>query len=284
MLKPKFKEGTALTIDKCVEISLPEDDPDAMLAICQTMHAQCYKGIPDLRNLYETCDKYDTTGVMAPLAQMWIQDSMNKLRGPDCEDDLHLLLDVAIGFRLRRLVSRIGRELVKQALTPIHDLGSLDVADHSVLTAQLEIKRTYVKNTLYQTREEAIERLHHLAFGPDDYCPVDCALPGTLLSSFLGDLRSAGLWPHRAFNTNNIKNICQKMNDVEVYSVPMYHHTCKTSSECIEVENEPWADVRVCLKEATAKATEALREFACVVDERGRIVGFEDGQEGQMEW
>ena len=74
MLGRHFKEGRALTFGE-IEIPLPDDETECMLAICKVMHMQhsASQLDTDWLRLYELSDKYDVVTSMAPVAQVWMR-------------------------------------------------------------------------------------------------------------------------------------------------------------------------------------------------------------------
>jgi len=126
MLKPHFREGTALATNKSVEISLPDDDGETMLALCRCMHAQTYSSIPDLRELYQICDKYDVVAYMAPMAQFWLRSRIHEPQKVLANKLLHGFLDIAIGFRAKHLAGKIARGLITDSSESLDEFDASD--------------------------------------------------------------------------------------------------------------------------------------------------------------
>ena len=80
MLSPKFAEGQALRNATSLEtppISLPDDDPEAMIWLCKALHftkdLTADISLSLLKNLATVCDKYDLVGTLYPWSHVWLQ-------------------------------------------------------------------------------------------------------------------------------------------------------------------------------------------------------------------
>lgn len=84
MLDPHFKEGTTLATSSSVEIPLPEDNFEAMTTLCRILH-QRYAALeskPDPKNILAIStlvDKYDCAEAVAPIAQCWVGEYLDRL-------------------------------------------------------------------------------------------------------------------------------------------------------------------------------------------------------------
>ncbi|EME41293.1 hypothetical protein DOTSEDRAFT_108293, partial [Dothistroma septosporum NZE10] len=105
LFEPKFEEGIALASDKSLDITLPEDDPDAMESICNVLHLRNDEaGISTTdhramtaRQVLEIavfCDKYNCQTAMAAAATCWLLSCESSR-----SEDLHMLITAAYRFQ-----------------------------------------------------------------------------------------------------------------------------------------------------------------------------------------
>jgi hypothetical protein len=79
MLGPRFREGTALRTQSHPDISLEEENRDAMDAMDTILRYLHFRGheVPiekepsEIAALVVQCDKYDLTNAMSPVVQLW---------------------------------------------------------------------------------------------------------------------------------------------------------------------------------------------------------------------
>jgi len=79
LLSPRFREGTDLTLTGTVETPLPDDDPDAMIVICNILHLRndevAISGttVEQLLTIATWTDKYDCSRAMRHATELWIR-------------------------------------------------------------------------------------------------------------------------------------------------------------------------------------------------------------------
>lgn len=80
MLSPNFAEGQALlnaTSPETSSISLPDDDPEAMIWLCNALHFKqnltADISLSLLKKMATVCDKYDLVGTLYPWSHVWLQ-------------------------------------------------------------------------------------------------------------------------------------------------------------------------------------------------------------------
>lgn len=83
MLDPHFKEGMTLATSSSVEIPLPDDDFRAMTTLCRVLHLRTatVESKPDAEHILAIStlvDKYDCAEAVAPIAQCWIGEHLNR--------------------------------------------------------------------------------------------------------------------------------------------------------------------------------------------------------------
>ena len=90
MLSPKFAEGQALlktTSPQTVSISLPDNDPEAMVWLCQALHfnKSCNIDIDFslLGELAILCNNYDFVDALKPWSRAWMQKWPGSFHGLD---------------------------------------------------------------------------------------------------------------------------------------------------------------------------------------------------------
>lgn len=96
----RFLEGTALSPSNPPEISLPEDDPEAVTMFCHLVHFREYHGkqpapsFDQLMNMALFCDKYDAGLALNPWSEVWLHSQL----APESSTDYRNLLALAYAF------------------------------------------------------------------------------------------------------------------------------------------------------------------------------------------
>ena len=116
MLKPRFKEGSALAVTtNAVEIPLPDDNARAMTIICQVMHLRndlvhevANDSTAMVLRVAELSDKYDCTIALEPTVRHWLACSVKVLSTTERQD----LLTAAYYFGNGVAFADIGRSLL----------------------------------------------------------------------------------------------------------------------------------------------------------------------------
>lgn len=88
LLSPRFKEGNSLSDSTGVpQIPFPEDNPEAMEWLCQTLHFKTKVtdevSFPLVKNLAVLCDKYDLFIALGPWSQYWMHTWRGSVDGVD---------------------------------------------------------------------------------------------------------------------------------------------------------------------------------------------------------
>jgi len=119
----QFKERAALSArtstSEPLELSLPDDDPQALVVILRVIHLQ-YDWVPpslDENQLYKvaiTCDKYD----MRQSLEVWLAKWVSPLvESPDYPVSGDKWLFIAYAFARKDLFSRLTKDLILQCQT-----------------------------------------------------------------------------------------------------------------------------------------------------------------------
>ena len=100
LLSPKFSEGVTLSHAKDVhEIKLEDDDPEAMLLICHTIHLGHHipRRVPIdlLEKVALLCDKYDLAKALSGWSERWL---LGHITGTNTEDTLITLVCLSYIF------------------------------------------------------------------------------------------------------------------------------------------------------------------------------------------
>lgn len=114
LLGPKYAEGQKLSSKGSVEISLPEDDPEALTTILCVLHGRndrVPEEIPgdDLCEIATLCDKYD---LFIPL-KFAIQQWLNARRLVNEPSEIWLLMSAAYWFRHEKVFAKATHDLIK---------------------------------------------------------------------------------------------------------------------------------------------------------------------------
>jgi hypothetical protein len=117
MLGPHFSESNTLAASSGVEIPLPDDDPDAMEAICLALHMRngdtpAIMTVHDLIEVLKLCDKYDVFVATRPVINLWLDAC------PDYSidyDRAHELMIAAFHLKLWKAVNRFGIIMAQKA-------------------------------------------------------------------------------------------------------------------------------------------------------------------------
>ena len=122
MLGTHFAEGQSLS-DKSslgnsvvspTEIALPEDDPEAMILFCDTIHYKRYAtpdiAIPLLAKMASLSDKYDSSLALSSSSEVWLSNFQGSKEGENCFAEM-LWISYALGNH--RAFSRISRGMTR---------------------------------------------------------------------------------------------------------------------------------------------------------------------------
>ncbi|KAK5734723.1 hypothetical protein LTR17_008653 [Elasticomyces elasticus] len=114
MLGPHFKEGRQLASSAiAIGITLPDDDPEAMIMLCRALHLQLV-AMPEvltpaaLLALSVVTDKYDCRGTLRFASEIWIRNAL-PMAAPL---DLINLLIAAYMFQQAKVFNAVGREVI----------------------------------------------------------------------------------------------------------------------------------------------------------------------------
>ncbi|KAL6715638.1 hypothetical protein ACLMJK_006599 [Lecanora helva] len=75
MLGPKYAEGNTLSTTGSLELTLPEDDPEAMVWVCNIVHLKqsfTHISVALMEKIAVTCDKYDMSGALSVWGEAWL--------------------------------------------------------------------------------------------------------------------------------------------------------------------------------------------------------------------
>ena len=142
MLKLEFREGQDLAESRTVEIPLPDDDPEAMLALCQVLHHRT----SDMAALTSDrllaiallSDKYDCAGALQVFSSYWLREQSLGAS----QNDRQRLLTAAYLFRNSAQFVRCALDLI------IHSTEAVESASStSLCSVTRRSSRTRVSNT-----------------------------------------------------------------------------------------------------------------------------------------
>lgn len=137
MLGPRFREGQRTEAGALDPISLPDDDAEAMTALCQILHFSydalpARPSLPLFKDLAVLCDKYDCVAPLRFVAETWLV----MCEASASIEDLEVLLFVSFVFgRAQRFTGLSGR-LVREFsgnLEHLATLGGFDAVPEELL-------------------------------------------------------------------------------------------------------------------------------------------------------
>jgi hypothetical protein len=111
MLNGKFREAAPTT----TEISLPDDDPEAMRVMLLIAHLK-FKDLPEtllLHELFEVavvCDKYDMADVFKPFFDKYSKQSLDKAQKVGSEEWVHIAWTFNLEHVLRKVIGTLALE------------------------------------------------------------------------------------------------------------------------------------------------------------------------------
>ena len=123
MLGPRFAEGQSLLKEgslgnsavSLTEVPLPDDDPEAMILFCDTIHfikhATRDIGYPLLAKMASLSDKYDCSLALSSVSDIWLSNFNGSKEGESCYVKL-LWLSYALGNHCA--FSRISTEMIRK--------------------------------------------------------------------------------------------------------------------------------------------------------------------------
>ena len=123
MLGPHFAEGQSL-LEKCslgnsaacpTEVTLPDDDPEAMILFCDTIHFTRYAtrdiAYPLLAKMASLSDKYDCSLALSSVSDIWLSN----FRGPEEGESWYVrMLWISYALGNHRAFSRISQEMIRE--------------------------------------------------------------------------------------------------------------------------------------------------------------------------
>ena len=122
MLGPHFAEGQALlkkdspekSAESPTEITLPDDDPEAMVLFCDTIHFKRHAtpdiAFPLLAKMASLSEKYDCSLVLSSASEVWLSNLKGTKEGESCFVKM-LCISYALGNH--RAFARISREMIR---------------------------------------------------------------------------------------------------------------------------------------------------------------------------
>ncbi|CZT16205.1 uncharacterized protein RCC_02047 [Ramularia collo-cygni] len=197
MFGPHFKEGKALAENGTVEISLPEDDPQAMITMCKVMHISpdIMAKVPnykELEHLAELADKYDTVSALGPATYLWISKALPQSR---MQGRIGLMA-VAYAFDHAELFDRVGHAIVMDAAAPA--AWGVGGPEHMVpVFLKLEVLRSRLIQKIGKAIDDVISPEVSNGDGVDSSfkgrCGCDAQTKRVL--ALVRQLRRSRLWP-----------------------------------------------------------------------------------------
>ena len=121
MLCTHFAEGQSLlekgslgnTAVSPTEVTLPDDDPEAMILFCDTIHYKKHAtpdiAFPLLAKIASLSDKYDSSLALSPVSEVWLSNFKGSKEGEGCFAQM-LWISYALGNH--RAFSRISRKMI----------------------------------------------------------------------------------------------------------------------------------------------------------------------------
>ncbi len=122
MLGPHFAEGQSLlekgslenSAVSPTEVTLPDDDPEAMILFCDTIHFKRHAtpdiAFPLLEKMASLSDKYDASLALSSESEVWLSNFKGSKEGESCFVKM-LCISYALGNH--RAFSRISREMTR---------------------------------------------------------------------------------------------------------------------------------------------------------------------------
>ena len=123
MLGPRFMEGQSLlgkgslrnSAVSPTELRLPDDDPEAMILFCDTIHFTKHAtrniGYPLLAKVASLSDKYDCSLALSSVSDIWLSNFKGSKKGESCYVRM-LWLSYALGNHCA--FSRISTEMIRE--------------------------------------------------------------------------------------------------------------------------------------------------------------------------
>ena len=122
MLGPHFAEGQSLlekgSLEKSAvsptEVTLPDDDPEAMILFCDTIHFRKHAtsdiAFPLLAKMASLSEKYDCSLALGSVSEVWLSNLIGTLEGESCFAKM-LWISYALGNH--HAFARISREMIR---------------------------------------------------------------------------------------------------------------------------------------------------------------------------
>ena len=121
MLGPHFAEGQSLSEKGSLansavsptEVTLPDDDPEAMVLFCDTIHFKRHArpdiAFPLLTKVASLSDKYEISLALSSMSEVWLSNLKGSKEGESCFVRM-LWISYALGNH--RVFSKISREMI----------------------------------------------------------------------------------------------------------------------------------------------------------------------------
>ena len=123
MLGPHFAEGQSLlgegspekSATSPTEVTLPDDDPEAMVLFCDIIHFKRHAtpdiSLPLLKRMASLSDKYDSSLALSSESDVWLSNFTCSKEGESC---FLIMLWISYAMGNHRAFSRISREMIRE--------------------------------------------------------------------------------------------------------------------------------------------------------------------------
>ena len=230
MFGGRFREGQALSTESPSSVSLLEDDPHAMLLICNIAHFRT-TDLPirlsplTFANFAVACDKYQCAEGLQAWSKVWMTNIL-KFPTPDPALFTAYVLDLPEGF------SEVTRSLIRDRVnhvnisdvTHCHDFLPLCIFD------KLLSEKSKGESNIY-------ESLHTLTSFLGS-----CDGSRKTLGNLMIRLRQAGIWPTGISSLSGLKSQITEMKDIPDPSCAIPN--CRVCSMATTIKKQLVEDVK----------------------------------------
>ncbi|KAM5356554.1 hypothetical protein ACJ41O_003200 [Fusarium nematophilum] len=174
----KFREAASVQQGECPEITLQEDDPEAMEIILSILHYKhdkdFYKLEPVLlASVAQHSDKYRCNGVLRPWASTWFSAT----EGESDPKELGLLLTAAYFFRCETYISSVSKSVIPHLSLDFESEWAKDEVIATLPSEIIDALATEISRLLddmhmaIQDNERALRALTKVHVTGRNFCP-----------------------------------------------------------------------------------------------------------------
>ncbi|ORY78651.1 senescence-associated protein-domain-containing protein [Protomyces lactucae-debilis] len=164
MLSPSFEEGTTLTANDQITVTLSDDDPASVELLCAVIHSRgdlvpLSVSLQEMKSIAQLADKWDSHGALVWIAELWMATLIKEM---SCETDEALqLLKIAKDFKLQNAFANVCKHIFFSIRLSV-DLTWSDWSDHELKECidELRFRRKEAHLLILEAIQTLVDKTH----------------------------------------------------------------------------------------------------------------------------